>query len=335
MLHTPSTRYLLEGTVAETSNGSILQLFRSGSKFLWKTVSHDGGRTWAEPMATTIPNPNAKVNLLRLTNRTMALVFNDVNDGSARRFLRCVSTRRPQPCPMHCPMDAVVRTSLTLTLPAVHTRTQSGHLRRRRQDLEARRGGGARCRGAALLLPHSVPLRLQSHGARHRPRSQRSYSIQRDCGLDVAPVSTQVVYSVTRHGTAAHWSEGGIKISTYTLPELQQALPRKPLMVGRLEAQGTLAEEQLDEFAQEPEPEPEQGGSHIGSPVDGEGLEAEWMESTFEVENAWATASTRNKPEEGDAGADSLPADEGSHSLGPLEGVQYHRNDGGWIVEES
>ena len=88
MLHTPSTRYLLEGTVAETSNGSILQLFRSGSKFLWKTVSRDAGRSWAEPVPTTVPNPNAKVNLLRLTNRTLALVFNDVNDGSARRFLR-------------------------------------------------------------------------------------------------------------------------------------------------------------------------------------------------------------------------------------------------------
>jgi predicted neuraminidase len=91
MLHSPRTRYLLEGTIAEMSSGSILQLFRSGSKFLWKTVSHDGGRSWAEPMATTIPNPNAKVNLLRLTNRTLALVFNDINDGSARKFLRCVS----------------------------------------------------------------------------------------------------------------------------------------------------------------------------------------------------------------------------------------------------
>jgi hypothetical protein len=37
-----------------------------------------------------------------------------------------------------------------------------------------------------------------------------------------------VAYSVTRHGTAVHWSEGGIKISTYTLPELRKDIPRKP-----------------------------------------------------------------------------------------------------------
>lgn len=183
-----------------------------------------------------------------------------------------------------------------------------------------------------------------------RAPSVRSFSMQRDCGLDVAPVGTQVVYSVTRHGTVAHWSEGGIKISTYTLPELQEALPRKsfplplghprplgvapvnqPLTVGSLEARDTSTEEQLDEFAQQPEPE--HGGSHIGSTVDGEGLEAEWMESALEAENAWAIASTRNVPEEGDAdGADSLPADEVSHSLGLQGHVQYHRNDGGWIV---
>ena len=35
-----------------------------------------------------------------------------------------------------------------------------------------------------------------------------------------------MAYSVTRHGTAVHWSEGGIKISTYTLPELRKDIPK-------------------------------------------------------------------------------------------------------------
>jgi len=84
-----STRWLIEGTVAETPTGRLVMLFRAGkrSEKLYSIVSDDAGDTWTSPVGTDIPNPDAKANLITLKSGTLALGFNDVPSG-IRRHMR-------------------------------------------------------------------------------------------------------------------------------------------------------------------------------------------------------------------------------------------------------
>eukprot|EP00227_Mantoniella_beaufortii_P019537 CAMPEP_0197587524 /NCGR_PEP_ID=MMETSP1326-20131121/9128_1 /TAXON_ID=1155430 /ORGANISM="Genus nov. species nov., Strain RCC2288" /LENGTH=823 /DNA_ID=CAMNT_0043152265 /DNA_START=244 /DNA_END=2712 /DNA_ORIENTATION=+ len=85
-------RWLIEGTVAEVGDkGRLLQLYRSGEPTLYKHTSDDGGNTWTEAVKTSIPNPNSKVNLIRLDDGDIALAFNDARGGVRRKLSVAVS----------------------------------------------------------------------------------------------------------------------------------------------------------------------------------------------------------------------------------------------------
>ena len=58
--------WLIEGTAAELANGTLLQLFRSHSGILYKSLSPDGGRSWLQPQPFGLPNPNSKPNMIRI-----------------------------------------------------------------------------------------------------------------------------------------------------------------------------------------------------------------------------------------------------------------------------
>src|SRR5262249_15795098 len=45
--------------------------------YLVRSESRDGGRTWAPGKESSIPNPNAAVDFLKLANGHLLLVFND------------------------------------------------------------------------------------------------------------------------------------------------------------------------------------------------------------------------------------------------------------------
>ncbi len=45
--------------------------------FVVRADSHDGGRTWTEGHDTEFPNPNAAIDLLKLKNGHVLLVYND------------------------------------------------------------------------------------------------------------------------------------------------------------------------------------------------------------------------------------------------------------------
>jgi hypothetical protein len=74
-MNEPHAIQLRDGTVA-----MLCRADRDG--FLWRTESHDGGRTWADPRRTEIPNPSSKISLLRLEDGRIALVH---NPSSTRR----------------------------------------------------------------------------------------------------------------------------------------------------------------------------------------------------------------------------------------------------------
>ena len=71
---------LIEGTLLAKSDGTVLQLFRTGEAALYASVSSDDGATWPNATQTDVPNPNAKVCLLSNSSAPL-LAYNDDTHG--------------------------------------------------------------------------------------------------------------------------------------------------------------------------------------------------------------------------------------------------------------
>ncbi len=71
--------WLIEPRVVEVSGGRLVMLLRSQRDgWLWQSESTDGGETWSEAQQSAIPNPAAKVNLLRARDGRVFLLHNPV-----------------------------------------------------------------------------------------------------------------------------------------------------------------------------------------------------------------------------------------------------------------
>ena len=73
---THNRTWLIENTLVERRDGSILMLCRSRINVLVQSLSFDKGLTWTMPRSTAIPNPDSKIQALRLSQGHLALVFN-------------------------------------------------------------------------------------------------------------------------------------------------------------------------------------------------------------------------------------------------------------------
>lgn len=74
--------HLIEPRVVETSDGHMVMLIRSQRDGrLWQSESRDRGETWDGPVRTDIPNPAAKVCLLRAQDGRIFLIHNPVEIG--------------------------------------------------------------------------------------------------------------------------------------------------------------------------------------------------------------------------------------------------------------
>lgn len=74
----------LQPAVAQIDAEHLIAFCRRGGGYGPKTggyivrsESHDGGKTWSQGLETTFPNPNAAVDLLKLANGHLLLVYND------------------------------------------------------------------------------------------------------------------------------------------------------------------------------------------------------------------------------------------------------------------
>mmetsp|Transcript_55647 Transcript_55647/g.176671 ORF Transcript_55647/g.176671 Transcript_55647/m.176671 type:complete len:379 (+) Transcript_55647:412-1548(+) len=80
---------LIEGSVAELRNHSVFMVFRTTVGCLYSSVSHDKGRTWAEPQSMAVPNPNSKVHMISLKpGGELVLAFNNHRSANAYRGLK-------------------------------------------------------------------------------------------------------------------------------------------------------------------------------------------------------------------------------------------------------
>jgi predicted neuraminidase len=60
--------------------------------YIVRTESHDGGRTWTPGADTEYPNPNAAIDLIKLANGHLALIYNDSFEGERMPLTMRIST---------------------------------------------------------------------------------------------------------------------------------------------------------------------------------------------------------------------------------------------------
>lgn len=69
-----------ENNIALLSDGTLAMLIRADrTGVLYRCDSADGGKSWSEPSATTIPNPGAKFRLFNCSDNRIALLHNPVS----------------------------------------------------------------------------------------------------------------------------------------------------------------------------------------------------------------------------------------------------------------
>ncbi len=72
---------MIQGTLAEIAPGRLLMLMRTRVGRIWRVESRDGGMTWQQPEATSLRNPNAAIDMVRLPDGRLWLCYNDTDRG--------------------------------------------------------------------------------------------------------------------------------------------------------------------------------------------------------------------------------------------------------------
>ena len=76
-----SPKGVIQPTVVQRGDGSLLMLMRSRDGEIWCSTSDDLGRTWEGAHPTNLPNPNCGVDMVRLHSGNIVLVYNDTRRG--------------------------------------------------------------------------------------------------------------------------------------------------------------------------------------------------------------------------------------------------------------
>ncbi|QDZ19831.1 sialidase [Chloropicon primus] len=80
--------WLIEGTLVELADTSLLQLFRTVQGSMYSSRSVDGGKTWSEAEEYALPNPNSKFNLIKLASGDLLVTYNHQSYDRRRINLR-------------------------------------------------------------------------------------------------------------------------------------------------------------------------------------------------------------------------------------------------------
>jgi predicted neuraminidase len=74
----PESRGRVHASVLELANGRLVAFFRSrAADRIYMSRSEDYGRTWTGPTRTVLPNNNASIQVVKLNNGTIAIIFNN------------------------------------------------------------------------------------------------------------------------------------------------------------------------------------------------------------------------------------------------------------------
>ncbi|TMV47584.1 neuraminidase (sialidase) [Paenibacillus mesophilus] len=85
---------VIQPTLWESEPGKVHMLLRSTSGSIYRSDSEDGGKTWSAAYATELPNNNSGIDLARLDNGVLALVYNPVGENWGKRTPIVISISR-------------------------------------------------------------------------------------------------------------------------------------------------------------------------------------------------------------------------------------------------
>jgi predicted neuraminidase len=71
-----STLGLIQPSIWESKSGYVHMLLRSNNGFIYRSDSEDFGQTWCKAYKTAIPNNNSGIDLSKLHDNSLALVYN-------------------------------------------------------------------------------------------------------------------------------------------------------------------------------------------------------------------------------------------------------------------
>lgn len=85
---------ITQPSVVPAANGRLLAFFRdgTGARRILRSESSDGGHTWSEVTATSLPNPGAGIEAVRLQNGQLAMIYNDQEESPRDRLAVSIST---------------------------------------------------------------------------------------------------------------------------------------------------------------------------------------------------------------------------------------------------
>jgi len=78
---------VIQPTLWESTPGKVHMLVRSTNGWIYRSDSEDFGKTWSHFYATDMPNNNSGIDLVKLADGALALVYNPVSGNWASRAL--------------------------------------------------------------------------------------------------------------------------------------------------------------------------------------------------------------------------------------------------------
>ena len=78
-------RGIIQPTLWESAPGKVHMLLRSSGGMICRSDSEDYGKTWSPVYATDLPNPNSGIDLVRLDDGTLVLLYNPDNKNWGSR----------------------------------------------------------------------------------------------------------------------------------------------------------------------------------------------------------------------------------------------------------
>ncbi len=76
---------IIQPTLWQDSAGTVHMLMRSSEGCIFRSDSADGGKSWGQAVRTALPNNNCGIDLARLSDGRLVLVYNPVSGNWAAR----------------------------------------------------------------------------------------------------------------------------------------------------------------------------------------------------------------------------------------------------------
>ncbi len=119
---------IIQPTLWQDDKGVVHMYTRSSESCIMKSESHDNGKTWAEALPTPLPNNNSGIDLVKLADGRLVLVYNPIAGNWAARSNIAFSLSEDNgktwstPQTLDCVLSEVHKESAEFSYPAIVAR---------------------------------------------------------------------------------------------------------------------------------------------------------------------------------------------------------------------